>query len=206
MFIRFFFAYFLVYLPLLFSALLLLIIIVNYFFDNRKCLLFLKKIDIKKSIYALIIGTIFFDLLLSALQYVTWSSSPFSRLFLPPYQSINYFLGYITLHFWSADILALIFSFFIFLFLKLIKKYRTEIISREELMLVLFGGLLVGWPRFVIWLPLFLVIAVIVSIANLLIFKKNNISLFFSIILSLIIVLIFGNFLINNSFLAVLSI
>lgn len=201
---KFFFSSFLIWLPVVFSAAILLVIICNHFFYHKKYLSFLKIMTTSKLTCVLIGGALFFNLLLTVLQYFVWRGGAFSSLFLPPYQPISYFLGYAFTHFWLADILAVISVLTFYLVLKLIRKYRADIISQEELNLFLLVGLLAGWPKFIILLPLLLSLALVFSVFNLLISKKSITRLSLPIILSLVIIFIFGNFLISRFSLSVL--
>lgn len=194
---KFFFSWFLTYLPLVISGIMVLVVVLNSLLPNRKYLLFLKKIKTTSLIYLLVGLTLFFNTFLSVLQYFVWRSSDFSRFFLPPFTKISYFLTYIFIHFWFASLLAGVVALVFYLLLKLIKKYRNEVISQEELSLILLSGLLVGWPKFIILVPLFFLLTLIFSIVNLLVFKKKTNSLLYPLIFSLIIVFLLGTYLIK---------
>lgn len=198
---KFFFSWFLTWLPIVFSGAIILIIFLNYFLPNRKYLVILKKLTTTKLIYILIGSTLFFSLLLSGLQYLVWQQGAFSIFFLPPYQSITYFLRYSLFHFFAANILVLFFSLAFYLVLRLVKKYRSSSISGEELGLILLAGLLVSWPNLVLFIPLFLLLAIIF-----LVLKKKHLNLSLAAILSLILIFIFGDYLINLLSLSVLII
>jgi hypothetical protein len=203
---KIFFSWFLTWIPLVISGAIVLIVAINNLLPERKFLGFFKKAKTNKLIYILLGATIFYNILLSVLQYFVWYNSPFSRFFLPPYQPINYFFGYIFLHFWLAALLTLIFSLTFYLFFKLVKKYRQDVISHEELGALLLASLLVGWPNFVILVPLFFLLAVVFGVANLIIFKGKKNSLTWPITLSLIIVFLLGAYLVNLLSLSVLII
>jgi hypothetical protein len=198
---NFFFSWFLTWLPMVFSGIIILVILFNYFLPDRKYLVFLKKLTTTKLIYILIGSTLLFNLLLSGLQYLVWKQGSFSSFFLPPYQSIAYFLRYSFFHFFVANVLVLFFALAFYAVLKLVKKYRSSLISQEDLSLILLAGLLVSWPNLVLFIPLFLLLAVIFVI-----FEKKQLSLPLAIILSLTIVFIFGDYLINILSLSVLVI
>lgn len=191
---KFIFAWFLSWLPLVITSAIILLLVVNNFWANIK---FLNKLSTKKLIYIFLGFSILFNLILSTSQYITWQSSDFSRFFLPPHTPLSYFIRYSFFHFWLANIISVMCSFGFFFIFKLIKKYRTEIISDQELLLILLSSLLVGWPKFVIFVPLFLAVALIFTLINLLIFRraKNNLNL--PIIISLLVTFLAGNYLIN---------
>jgi hypothetical protein len=206
MLVKVFFSWFLGYAPLLFSGAILLIVLLNYFFKKRTWLKSLIKIETKKLIIILLGATIFYNLLLSVLQYFVWQGSAFTRFFLPPFQSLGYFLGYAGFHFWFAGALTFISALIFFLIFKLLRKYRTDIISQEELNLLLLSGLLVSWPKIIILVLLFLLITLFWSIVNLLVFKKKNNNLSLPLILSLVTTFILGNYLIIKLSLTVLAV
>lgn len=194
---KIFFSWFLIWLPLVISGIIVVVVVLNSLLPNRKYLLFLKKIKTTKLIYILIGLTIIFNTFLSVLQYIVWRGSDFSRFFLPPFTNISYFLTYVFFHFWLPSLLVATVALAVFLLLKLIKKYRNDAISQEELSLILLSGLLVGWPNFVVLVPLFFLLTLIFSIINLLVFKKKTNSLIYPLIFSLIIVFLFGTYLIK---------
>ncbi|MFZ2310848.1 MAG: hypothetical protein WAW11_04885 [Patescibacteria group bacterium] len=198
---KFFFSWFLTWLPMVFSGAVLLVIFLNYFLPDRKYLVFLKKLTTAKLIYILIVSTLLFNFFLSGLQYLVWKQGTFSSFFLPPYQSITYFLRYSLFHFFVANILVLFFALAFYLILRLVKKYRASFISQEELSLILLSGLLVSWPNLVLFIPLFLLLAVIFSIL-----KRKQLNLSLAIILSLLLIFILGDYLINLLSLSVLII
>lgn len=201
---KFFFSWFLIYLPLIISGIMVLVVLLNSLIPNRKYLLFLKKIKTINLVYILVGLSILFNSLLSILQYFVWHISPISRFLLPPFTPINYFLGYIFFHFWLAGLLVFVLSLAFYFLLKLIKKYRDDVVSSEELFLILLSGLLVGWPNFIIFVPLFFLLALIYSSVNLLVFKREKNSLLQPLIFSLIIVFFTGSYLIKLLYLSAL--
>lgn len=70
----------------------------------------------------------------------------------------------------------------------------------------LLGALIVGWPNFIIFIAIALISAVLFSACRGIIYKKTDVSLFWPFIVATIITLIFGNYLITFSHLAVLRI
>ena len=105
---------------------------------------------------------------------------------------------------WASGIPNFISVLAFFLVLKLIRKYREDIISSEELNLIVLSGLLVGWPKFVAFVPVFLGVTLAVSLINLIILKKKNTDLSLPVILSLIIVFTSGVYLIKLLYLSAL--
>lgn len=66
--------------------------------------------------------------------------------------------------------LALVFSFFIFLF---IKKTRQEILDAVDGFLISFGLLVLGWPNFLLFLFLLILLTILGSIISVLAKKKS---------------------------------
>lgn len=203
---NFFFSYFLSGAPLVFSTIILVIIIFNFFSNHLKNFLFIKKISAGRLILVLLVTTILFNLALSVLQYLIWHSHPFTLLFLPPHQPWSYFLRYAFFHFWLADILALIVASIFYCFLSLLRKYKEGIISRDNLNLLTLSCLLLGWPKVIIFIPLFFIFSVIDSIINITIFKNKTINISSSILIALLTVFLFANYLLSFFNLAVLII
>jgi len=95
----------------------------------------------------LIFGNAFY---LSYSQYKIWkygTASDFTKFLLPPYQSINYFIGYSLFHFFTAHLISLVFAFS---FLKIAKYYNKKFEERffypEEYYLGALAIFLSGFP------------------------------------------------------------
>ena len=93
---------------------------------------------------------------LSYLQYKIWKYGPaseFTKLFLPPHQSINYFIGYALFHFFAAHLVSLVFTF---LFLKAVKYYNKKFEEKffypEEYYLGALAIFLSGFPGIFIYI------------------------------------------------------
>jgi hypothetical protein len=198
MLVELFFGGLLVWLPFAFSGSVLLLIIIRCLPKGCRYLPGLKKLSWLYFIWLLIGATLFFDLFLSILQYFVWQNSEFSRFVLPPYQSWGYFLRYILMKFWVADILVFLPALVFYAVLSLFKKYRNEIITKEDLSLTLLLCLLVGWPQTIIFIFLFLILTVLFTSINIILFKRKNINLLPPLLASALIVFIFGNFLIST--------
>ena len=188
------FSWFLTWSPLVVSGAIILIILINNLWPNLK---FLKKVNTKKLIYIWLGFTVFFDFLLSVLQYFTWKSSAMGHFFLPPFTSINYFLRYSFFHFWLANLISFVCAFGLYFIFKLLQKYRAEIISQNELLLILLSSLLVAWPKIIIFVPVFFLMTLVFTLINLVVYKKSENSLIWPLIFSLIITFLAGSYLIN---------
>jgi hypothetical protein len=205
MLVQFFFSEFLVWLPWAFSLVTICLVIIKCFFTHVQIFTGLKKLSFLYFVWLLIGATIFFDLSLSIIQYFIWKSSEFSQFLLPPYQSWRYFLSYIFMRFWIADILSLFPAVIFYTILNIFQKYRSDIISKDELSLTLLLCLLLGWPQSIIFVFIFLIFTIALAGVNLILFKKKNITLLPSLIISAIAVFMFGNFLISICGLSILN-
>ncbi len=97
-------------------------------------------------------------------QYKVWQSDNLTKLFLPPYRSVNYFLFYSFTRFFASHIISLIFSLlFIFLIKKLNKKYEERFFYPEEIYFGAIAVFLTGYPNFVFYLVLMLILGVILT-------------------------------------------
>lgn len=162
----------------------------SYFFIN-------KKLPRVKIIWLLVFGLIIFILFegifLSVSQYYVWKKGGPSQFFLPPHTSINYFLGYSFYHFFLNNIIAIIFSlFFGFLFWVLNKDYGEKFMNAGEIPLIILGGLIVGWPNFVLYIFLALLMGVFGWLYARLIKKEPIVNLILFFLISAGLVLIFG--------------
>lgn len=102
----------------------------------------------------LVFSILFYD---SYLQYFTWSQNELSKMFLPPYQPINYFLFYVGMRFFGPYLISLVFAFLFFVVAKeLNKKYQERFFYEEEFYIAALAIFLIGYP-----LAIFYLIAVI---------------------------------------------
>ncbi len=110
---------------------------------------------------------------ISWLQYTIWKNNPTTANLLPPHQSIMYFLSYVGIHFWlpyGVSLLAAVIFISVFTFVN--RAYEERFLFAEE---VWIGGMalfLVGYPDVIVYVPLFLVAFVGVSLSRMLFLKK----------------------------------
>ena len=93
---------------------------------------------------------------LSYSQYKIWKYGPlseFTKFFLPPHQSINYFIGYSLFNFFATYLVSLVFAF---LFLKAVKYYNKKFEEKffypEEYYLGALAIFLSGFPGIFIYI------------------------------------------------------
>jgi hypothetical protein len=126
--------------------------------------------------------------------YNLWKEDPFSKFLLPSYDA-SYFYGYAFSHFWKSFIIILIISFFWAAFLSFLKKYyRDRLLDKSEIYLGFFTALAVGFPNFIIYI--FILFAIFLFhqlIQNIILKKSQPIAISPSMIISAIIVILYGN-------------
>jgi hypothetical protein len=121
----------------------------------------------KKAVYfrRLIIVAIFARLayatLSAYLQYYVWSASPFTQLLLPPHAPWSYFLQYIFTHYLLNALLSISAAALFWLVFEMLRRYRLGVINREEPLAALLAALVVGWPGFIIFVPIAFLFAVL---------------------------------------------
>lgn len=165
----------------------------SYFFIN-------KNLPKAKIIWLLVLGLIifiFFEGIFSSVsQYYIWKKGGASQFFLPPHISINYFLGYSFYHFFLNNVIAIVFSlFFGFLFWFLNRDYENRFMNAEEIPLIILGGLIVGWPNFVLYIFLALFTGIFGWLYARLIKKESVVNLTLFFLISAGLVLFFGKLL-----------
>jgi len=140
-----------------------------------------------------------YSLVLSALQYYTWKKDTggIGQYFLPPSRSIGYFLQYSWTHFFIGAVLSVGTAFIFYFILKAIKKHRAEIFEEGELELGLICALIVGWPSIILFVMLSFLMLLIVSAVKQVFFKDQFATITLPLLISLPIIFIFGQKLIQ---------
>ena len=111
------------------------------------------------------------QIILSLLQYDLWSDSPLARLFLPPYQEINYFIFFAVSRFFLPYSISLSVALFIlFLLPKINRRFGERFFEAEEPYLAAVSVFLVGHPGwivyFVVLIAVYLLIHLIYSLRS----------------------------------------
>lgn len=165
----------------------------------------------KKMIIGVISLRAFYALLLTLMQYYTWSKDKFTQILLSspidkavPLPSIidkfpwlrdydlGYFLFYSWGRFWINVFIVAIASMVFWWFLKLLKKYNDRFFENGEVELGFLTALIVGWPNFVIFIPAVFVSVVLVSIFRKIFKGELYTTLGAPFIFAALIVLVFG--------------
>ncbi len=101
----------------------------------------------------------------SVYQYFIWQADGFTRLFLPPHQSITYFLGYIVSRLLGSLVIALIISLlFQFAASFFNRRLGERFFEQEEIHLCGMGILLCGYPGLFVYIPLVLLAGLSLSV------------------------------------------
>ena len=98
----------------------------------------------------------------SWLQYTNWSSNEFGKLFLPPYQDLDYFIFYVRSRFFNQYILSLLFALvFLNLTIFLNKKNENKFFEEVEPYLFATGLFLSGHPGWLFYLAIVLFLSLL---------------------------------------------
>lgn len=163
---------------------------------------------------------------LSVLQYYVWSQSEITKLLINSPLSeevplsdflrgifgsifdskLGYFLFYSWGHFWINVLLSILVAFAFYGFLKALKKHNDRFFHEGETELGLLLALIVGWPNFVVFIPLVFLAVVLVSIFRGMYLKEMYTTLGVPMLLAALITMIFGSNLIIVLGLTVLKI
>lgn len=115
----------------------------------------------------------------SYLQYQAWISDEFSKHFLPPYQSISYFVFYVAMRFFAPYLISLAAALiFLFFAKKINKKYEERFFEPEEPWFGALAFFLLSHPG---WLFYFVFIILIYFIVHLLLLAISRKSLVISL-------------------------
>ncbi len=124
-------------------------------FSNRKIGFF-----IFAAVFAAVFG---FAIFISYRQYLLWKNDEMGKLFLPPYQNLDYFVYYARYRFFNSYLLSLIFGIGAFIAAKKMnKKYGGRFFEVIEPYLLMAGMSAQGTPGWILYLmvllPMFLII------------------------------------------------
>jgi hypothetical protein len=158
----------------------------------------------------------FYAAILTVGQYFLWSEDQFAKLFLnqplkhggdisaigglPLFSGtkLGYFLFYSWGHFWLNAFLSLAIALAFWLFLKALEKKESRFFYPGETELGFALTLAVGWPGFVVFLPLAFIAVVLVSLFRLLFMKEAYTTIGWPFILAAIAAFAFGQIILGN--------
>ncbi len=102
---------------------------------------------------------------LTFLQYEAWKAGQLTAFLLPPHRSLSYFIFYVGFRIFSPLIVALFSAFAIkFVCEFLNRKLGERFLEPEEGWLLALGVFLTGYPGFLFYIPLMLLVAFFLSI------------------------------------------
>ena len=174
---NFFFGPVLIWSPAIFSFLIMSAAATLYFPRIRSNAKIFKFVNYKFLIIYLLAFKVFYAVILTVSQYLVWSNNDFTKYFLPPYQTFDYFILYSCGRFWMALVISFGVSLIFWFCLKAIKKYRPFFFGEGELELGLICALVSGWPNFVVFLPLAFSLIFVFSFFRILFFKKDAVAI-----------------------------
>lgn len=166
-----------------------------------------------KLIIAVVSFRIFYAVALTLVQYYVWSQSELTKILtqsplsdsvpLPVFDFIfsgrlGYFLFYSYGRFWLNAVVSIFAAFCFYLFLKTLKKRKERFFESGETELGFLAALIVGWPNFVVFLLLVFVLVILISIFRGIFLKEAYTALGWPFILTTLIVLFFGDNLIQS--------
>lgn len=101
-------------------------------------------------------------------QYIAWLENPVSRYLLPPYQSLDYFAGYIWFHYGlplAVNLAAAVVWWGILIILK--RRSQGLWLDNSEAALGFLTAWLVGWPNILMyWAIMFSLMVLRLAVAN----------------------------------------
>ncbi|MEK7520718.1 MAG: hypothetical protein AAB560_01415 [Patescibacteria group bacterium] len=160
---------------------------------------------LKTAIVAAIAFYVVYGLAETAAQYYVWKTNGFLEMVKGGGGDANgYFLFYSWGRFWISALLSIGGAFLFFYFLKALKKYRERFFEEGELDLGFLSALLIGWPNFVVFVPLVFLSVVIIAVFRRVFLKELYTTLGLPMLLATLLVLAFGDFLVAFFHLGVL--
>lgn len=189
---------------------------------NGTDIVFLKRVKIL--LWATLGFRVFYALAASITQYIVWSKNPMTRVFLESgirrdspiapslekfpflFGKLGYFLFYSYGRFWLNVIIVFACVFVFWWFLKLLRKWKERFFEDGEIELGAFCVALIGWPAFVLFLPIAFISVIFISIFRLLFMKEKLTTLGAPFLVAVLLVLIWGQQLLWLTGLSVLKI
>jgi hypothetical protein len=170
--------FFIKFLPQIFFVLFFVFGLYKYYSLNKEKIDYgEKEFRFQRLFKKLIAATFIFRFIYSSsftfLQYLIWKGDSFSSLFLelklsklsqgvsgylPAFfeQKGSYFIYYSFYRFWLEFFIAFLLSIFFFTFFESLRKKNERFLSKSDSLLAFWGGLMSGWPYFVVYKVSFL--------------------------------------------------
>ena len=145
-------------------------------------------------------------------QYQFWKNDEFGKGFLPPHQSISYFIAYVVGRFWSWYLVsAVIALLFLWAIQRLNRRGGERFFHPEESYFIATAVLLVGHPLWLAYIAGILVLYLLFSLSYRLLVRQTNgeparLSFYYGWIPAALLVLLFNAPLLTTPFFEVLII
>ena len=209
-------------LPFLFSFLTLVVGFYFYYFSITKNNTLSFEDKEKKSSHLfkiLILIVLIFKILyaktLTIIQYFIWDSSKYTQVFLKngvgsiPQSFTNhlpwlfqknggYFIYYVLSHFWMNFFITLLIAFIFYLILLFLNKINKRLLTKSDALLGFLGSLSSGWPGFVIYFFIFMLLFLFAGLKNKLITKEKYTTITYPLWISALIVALVGYWILNH--------
>lgn len=211
------------WLPETFFGFLFMVVSWKYITRNTREESALRKSS-RKMIVASLLFYIGYPALLTIRQYYSWFANPLSKLLLNSPLSENvpipqfiidsaifqshfgYFIFYSYGRFWMNSIFAVGVAMLFYLFLKFLRKHKERFFEEGEAEMGLLTALIVGWPRFIIFVPIIFLSVILISLFRMIVLKESYTTLGYPFLLAALSALAFGIIFISLLNLSVLSI
>lgn len=118
----------------------------------------------------------------------------------------GYFLFYSWGRFWLSVVLSIFAAYMFYAFLKILRRKTERFFEDGELELGFLCALVVGWPLFVIFVPIIFISVVVISIIRLVFFKEAYTTLGVPFLLATATTIVIGGYLISAFGLGVLKV
>lgn len=135
----------------------------------------------------------------SAVYYFAWRQDEIGRYLLPPHQSLGYFLEYSWKEFIFSPAAGLAVSFILIIYFLLLNKFfKKQYLDLEDILILMTGSLMVGWPNIAVYLSLTFLL-ILARLLYLYFFKKEmrRIPMTLALIVSAFITLLAGDLLLD---------
>lgn len=106
------------------------------------------------------------------LQYYAWLESEMSKYLLPPHRSIFYLLQYGWTHFMLNAVISIGAALLFLGILLLLQRHRERYFEAGEVELGALMVLVVGWPGFLVFIPVVFLAVVLISIIRGILWKE----------------------------------
>jgi hypothetical protein len=186
--------------PKVFYPLAFIAAVIFYFLDKEKR---------AKRFMRLAVGVVLFRVAYALFetvgQYYVWSQNSFTRLFLPPHQSISYLFVYSGDHYWLNGVFAVSCAVLFALFLKALRRHNKRYFDDGEVELGAAVALIVGWPGFISFLLIVFPSVILVSVIRRIFFGELYTTLGEPFLVATLILFIWGDAIMDFLHLTMLS-